>query len=635
MDSILSFWFPDDKWYDWWFSGHTNHKLNDEIKHKFEKSLIDSRLGLHDILKETVTGTLSLIILFDQFSRHIEKDNPTQRILDDKIGLTLSYHFITFLDDVVAIQTSYLIFGLLPLRHSKNPIDISNLISICNKLESNHMIINTDMWHRFMRLNYRDYYIYCFRDFISCSNESSFVDIIKDYSDVLDPDVKLKWNTDIDISKHELYTVLETSLKKYISVGDKYIGLSLSGGVDSMVMARIMKDFSIKNKLELICVHINYNNRIESIRESEFVIKYCAELDIKLFVIPIEYFKRETTPRNDYELLTRDIRFGFYKYMVSEFKLNVIGLGHHKGDLAENVFTNIVKGGSILDLEVMSELKVVDSVPLWRGLLSVYKDVVFDFAYEFGIPYMKDTTPDWSARGKMRRKWFPSIKDHYSHLDDSLTLIGKQSTMMNELFQKHILKVLIDKIVVCKYGFYIDYSGYENSNIFLWNELLIKICHKYSIKVLSRKRIETIFSKLANTEFSNHSSHCEYNIFTWNNHLVFYHSSLINDDKTTEHIGIDFTTIKNNWKYCVEQYDGDIKSITLSDILNGKIIYTIGCDDDEFIIQKGLPKELKKTMKKSFGNITNDFLNNFHLVIPIVRPSYPSKLVKVSIQKID
>ena len=47
---------------------------------------------------------------------------------------------------------------------------------------------------------------------------------------------------------------------------------------------------------------------------------------------------------------------------------------------------------------------VVNGVRVWRPMLPFGKDVVYDFAHTFGVPYFKDTTPSWSTRGKLRRQ---------------------------------------------------------------------------------------------------------------------------------------------------------------------------------------------------------------------------------------
>ena len=38
---------------------------------------------------------------------------------------------------------------------------------------------------------------------------------------------------------------------------------------------------------------------------------------------------------------------------------------------------------------------------------------IFAFAHGHGVPYFKDTTPDWSTRGKLRTKLLPLLEDMY------------------------------------------------------------------------------------------------------------------------------------------------------------------------------------------------------------------------------
>ena len=50
--------------------------------------------------------------------------------------------------------------------------------------------------------------------------------------------------------------------------------VSLSGGVDSMVISSIIKYLGYK----LVCIHINYNNREASVSEAEFLEKWCKKI---------------------------------------------------------------------------------------------------------------------------------------------------------------------------------------------------------------------------------------------------------------------------------------------------------------------------------------------------------------------
>ena len=67
---------------------------------------------------------------------------------------------------------------------------------------------------------------------------------------------------------------------------------------------------------EVIGIHINYNNRKETSQEQAFLEKWCNYNGIKLYVKTIKDLKRENTKRSDYEVITKKIRFDFYKEIM-------------------------------------------------------------------------------------------------------------------------------------------------------------------------------------------------------------------------------------------------------------------------------------------------------------------------------
>ena len=73
--------------------------------------------------------------------------------------------------------------------------------------------------------------------------------------------------------------------------------ISLSGGVDSMVLMTILHYFNIN----VVAVHINYNNRLDSVKEQDFLEVWCHHNNIKLHVKSIDTVKRN----ENYEHKTR------------------------------------------------------------------------------------------------------------------------------------------------------------------------------------------------------------------------------------------------------------------------------------------------------------------------------------------
>jgi tRNA(Ile)-lysidine synthase TilS/MesJ len=68
-------------------------------------------------------------------------------------------------------------------------------------------------------------------------------------------------------------------------------------------------------------------------------------------------------------------------------------LGHHRGDLRENVLSNAHKGCGPLELSGMTAVSKNDGVAIYRPLLPLEKASIFDYAHKFGVPYFKGKLP--------------------------------------------------------------------------------------------------------------------------------------------------------------------------------------------------------------------------------------------------
>ena len=163
---------------------------------------------------------------------------------------------------------------------------------------------------------------------------------------------------------------------------------------------------------DVIALHINYNNRDVSDDEANFLKYYCEILDVPLILKKIE-MKRDETDRKLYESITRDLRFEEYKNIIKKYNVDGICLGHHEGDVVENVLNNFIHGKNVLDLKKMTKESVINVCKLWRPFLEIKKDEIFKFAHRYNVPYFKNTTPDWSCRGRMRNTIIPTLTQYH------------------------------------------------------------------------------------------------------------------------------------------------------------------------------------------------------------------------------
>lgn len=315
-----------------------------------------------------------------------------------------------------------------------------------------------------------------------------------DFSEILDEDVKLvKINPDCetDILKSSVFKVFKNYCDKY---GIKKIVVSLSGGVDSMVIAFCAIHYGV----EVIAGHMNYANRDETNREQDFLEAWCNLYKIKFELLTFGELKRTNDNRNNYEKITRKMRYDFYKDLCKKYDVTGIFLGHHSNDVAENTFCNIVHGRSLIDLSVIKETSNVMGVTIYRPFRDIGKRDILEFAGEYVVPYFKDTTPDWSNRGKLRRQIFPLIEDTFEEkFQRKLYEIAVQSDNLYEIMEKMIVKPFLEKCVFYENGFLMEVGEKElGQNLMFWTIIMKDIMHGIGESMPKQSIMKIIVDKL-------------------------------------------------------------------------------------------------------------------------------------------
>lgn len=279
--------------------------------------------------------------------------------------------------------------------------------------------------------------------------------------------------------------------------------VSLSGGVDSMVLIYIIRQLGY----QVIGLHINYNNRPETVLEQQFLEEWCKINNIRLHIRSIDDIKRAECKRSTYELMTRKIRFDFYKKILYDEECKYILLGHHKDDIIENIFANVCRGRNILDLAVLRKSATIDGVDIMRPMLDFYKDAIYSFAHTYQIPYFKDTTPGWSVRGKYRNVIAPAIEDAFTK-NVKLNLLGlsEQSDEWNNFIGETIIEPFMYNVMFDLNNPIVEFSvdGYNNYPMCFWRQIFMKIFYNYNLNCPSKRGVQTFINAIMKDNITTH-----------------------------------------------------------------------------------------------------------------------------------
>lgn len=359
-----------------------------------------------------------------------------------------------------------------------------------------------------------------------------------------------------DINRYNLKNeALGKFLKNFIKNNNiSNVLLSLSGGIDSMVLVTIIKNLNID--INLFCCHLNYNNRDESCSERDFLIDWCKYENIHLDILNIDHIKRGDINRNDYEEETRSIRYNYYKTLIEKYNCSGVLLAHHRDDLSENVFNNIMRGRkSITDLSVFKEINTIMGVTVFRPMLEFRKNIIYNISEIYQIPYFLDTTPDWSCRGKMRRQIFPKCEDCYTDsFMNSLVKLGKESDELGLITRQFIIEPILNKVIYGSFGFSIVKSKPLRKNI-IFTSTCRDIFNKLNISNIRQKALNNLLDNYDNYE----------NIFVIGDYII------LNSKNNFVFVSKEITKIKS---YDIDNVI-DKNEDKLINLVNGKITFKL------------------------------------------------------------
>jgi len=505
---LNTYWFSNPKI---WFSSTAKndteisqlygHLIEDtEIHKKYEALIQAQRQG-----PEQKLLYLEFILITDQLIKHVDRSVFNERI-DTYGAYALTVSLIVIKND--ALFSSYSpdekCFIMMPLRHS-------------NKLYYNEMIL--DIVRRLRSENdcpvYRRFYKATLLRLAKINNKNSLLSLeISSGSGLGILSTDITWEDIIPILdtksikkcvKHipSIYVNLDSepiikTCKNVIRCGghQNSLALSISGGVDSMVVAYAFSYIRMRypeESISISAIHIDYDNRNTSKYDAELCKYWCNELDIPLCVRKItEIHRSRDKDRDIYETVTRDIRYGMYKLM----ERNII-LGHNKDDTIENIFANIIKQKNYDNLLGMKDISSMEGTEhkIIRPMLSILKKDIYDFAQKYSIPYVYDSTPEWSERGLKRDVLLPFLNKFDSRLIPGMEQFVEYVSSIHSVYQ-----ITIDGLINYKKGengciCSIDKS-IINYDTMVLKSVLSKICKHYSLPYISQKGVINTFKLL-------------------------------------------------------------------------------------------------------------------------------------------
>ena len=220
--------------------------------------------------------------------------------------------------------------------------------------------------------------------------------------------------------------IAETIDRKKLFRRGEHVLVAVSGGLDSMVLLRLLHQLSAARQWKITVTHFNHRLRGRSSDADENLVrKTAAKLKLK-FVVgrgDVKTFARQNGV--SIEMAARTLRHEFLARTAKKIRINTIALAHHADDQVELFFLRLLRGAGTEGLAGMgwdSRSPAASSIRLVRPLLDQTKECLRDYATAECIPFREDASnaqPDF-LRNRIRNEVIPVLQSIQPSLNETI-----------------------------------------------------------------------------------------------------------------------------------------------------------------------------------------------------------------------
>ena len=298
-----------------------------------------------------------------------------------------------------------------------------------------------------------------------------------------------------------------------INKGDRIL-VALSGGVDSMVLAELLR----KEGYDIAFAHCNFHLRgKESDEDEQFVRDYAKRVGVKLFVKQFDTLDYVENNKVSVEMAARELRYAWFNDLINanehlnssdaaqkvagewqNLRFDKLALAHHADDQIETFFINLLRGSGIKGLKAMQPRNGM----YIRPLLWATRAEIRQFAGANGIQWREDSTNSDTIylRNKIRHDLMPvfdSIKpEAREKILESVNHLASENQLYRELLKEKLSQIeTVDGVLhsIEKSSLQQTVIPTEGRNLLQSKQLLFEWIREFGF---SYSQCESIFSSL-------------------------------------------------------------------------------------------------------------------------------------------
>lgn len=220
---------------------------------------------------------------------------------------------------------------------------------------------------------------------------------------------------------------------RHQELAEKNILVTVSGGMDSVVMLRLFLEAGIKIGI----AHCNFTLRgKESDEDEKFVTSLSEEHRIPLYVRNFDTEKFAAENKLSIQQAARELRYRWFDSLCDELKYDRIATAHHANDSIETFFINLSRGSGIKGLRGIpaSNGRVI------RPMLASTRLEIEKYASENNIKYREDSSnaSDDYLRNRIRHHVIPVIRKNVEGFEEGMQSLMKDLSFFHDILFQNV-----------------------------------------------------------------------------------------------------------------------------------------------------------------------------------------------------
>ena len=242
-----------------------------------------------------------------------------------------------------------------------------------------------------------------------------------------------------------------STIKKYnlINENDRIV-IGVSGGPDSMCLLNILNQLKEKLHITLFVAHVNHMIREEANEETEYVKKFCQNLNIECFVKYVDVISKSNENKIGTEEAGRIARYSFFEEVAKKVNANKIATAHNSNDNAETVLMNIIRGAGTTGLKGIEPIRDNKFI---RPIIECERTEIEEYCKENNLQPRIDKSnfENIYTRNKIRNILIPQIKEEFNpNIVEALCKLSKVSRAESIFINNYANEVMEKQLIVSK-----------------------------------------------------------------------------------------------------------------------------------------------------------------------------------------